>query len=263
VTENSPILAEMVYSQATAVSDNPLKTSHFQTTLWSVVTAASRGGGEGRVAALEVLCRTYWYPLYAHVRQRGHGPEDAKDLTQEFFHQLLQKDWLAELEPDPQAGRFRYFLLTALNRFLLNQYDRAMAIKRGGGYGFVSLDQELAEGRFSAEPKTDETPERSFDRRWGLALMDAALGRLRSELSAADKARQFELLSPFLSREPGPGEYSEIAGVLAMSPGSVAVAVHRLRHRYGEVLRAEVAETLANFADLDQEMRHLFAAIIS
>lgn len=226
-----------------------------------MVAAASRGEGESRATALETLCRIYWYPLYAYVRQRGYLPEDAQDLTQEFFAQLLEKDWLASLEPDPQAGRFRCFLLTALNRFLLNEYDRRTAAKRGGGREILSLDNERSEGRFANEPKTDDTPEKSFDRRWALALLDSALARFRQETMASGKARQFELLSPFLSREAAPGEYATIAEALAMSAGAVGVAVHRLRQRYGEVVREEVANTVAHMGEVDEELRHLLTAV--
>jgi RNA polymerase sigma-70 factor (ECF subfamily) len=222
---------------------------------------ASQGEGEARAAALEALCRTYWYPLYAYVRQRGQTPEDAQDLTQEFFARLLQKEWLAELDPSPQAGGFRSFLLTALNRFLLNEHDRKTAAKRGGGCEFLSLDHELAEGRFSSEPKTEDSLEKGFDRRWALALLDAALTRLSKETSAAGRVRSFKLLSPFLSRDAEPGEYANIAKELGMTLGALGVAVHRLRQRYGEIVREEVAMTMASAADVDQEIRYLFAAV--
>ncbi|HKI72946.1 MAG TPA: sigma-70 family RNA polymerase sigma factor [Verrucomicrobiae bacterium] len=237
----------------------PLEQSHFQTTHWSVVLAAGQGDSPRRAEALEKLCRAYWYPLYAYVRQRGHGPEDAQDLTQEFLARLLEKNWLADL--DPHTGRFRSFLLTALNRFLINEYDRGQAAKRGGGRKVLSLDQAQAEGRYLHEPATDETPEKIFDRRWALAVLDQALAHLRAETSAVGKSQPFELLNPFLSREAEAGEYAAIAQQLGLSVGAVGVAVHRLRQRYREVARQEVAQTLADAAQVDEEMRHLFAAL--
>jgi len=240
-------------------ANTPARASHFQTTHWSVVLAAGQSDSPRRTEALEKLCRAYWYPLYAYVRQRGHGPEDAQDLTQEFLARLLEKNWLADL--DPHKGRFRSFLLTALNRFLINEYDRGQAAKRGGGRTFFSLDQAQAEGRYLHEPSTDETPERIFDRRWALAVLDQALAHLRAETSATGKSQQFELLNPFLSREAEAGEYTGVAEQLGLSVGAVGVAVHRLRQRYREVVREKVAQTLADAAQVDEEMRHLFAAL--
>lgn len=230
----------------------------FATTHWSVVLAAGRSGSPRQAEALEKLCRGYWYPLYAYIRRRGHGPEDAKDLTQEFLARLLEKNWLADV--DPHTGRFRSFLLTTLSRFLLNDYDRSQAAKRGGGKILLSLDQEQAEGRYRHEPATDETPETIYQRRWALAVLDEALMHLREELNAAGKLLQFELLNPFLSREAEPGEYSRIAERLGLSVGAVAVAIHRLRQRYREVVREEVAHTLANAAQVEEEMCCLFRA---
>jgi RNA polymerase sigma factor (sigma-70 family) len=237
----------------------PLGKSHFQTTHWSVVLAAGRSDSPRRAEALERLCQTYWYPLYAYVRQRGQGPEDAQDLTQGFLARLLEKNWLADL--DPYTGRFRYFLLTALNRFLINEYDRGQAAKRGGGKPLLSLDQAQAEGRYLREPATDETPETIFDRRWALAVLDQALAHLRAETSSMGKSQQFELLNPFLSREAEAGEYSGVAEQLGLSVGAVGVAVHRLRQRYREVVREEIAHTIADPAQVDEEMRHLCAAL--
>jgi RNA polymerase sigma factor (sigma-70 family) len=231
----------------------------FATTHWSVVMAACSTESPQAAQALEALCRTYWFPLYVYIRRRGHGPEDAQDLTQEFFTRLLEKNWLAGVEP--RIARFRSFLVTALDRFLINEYDRSHAAKRGGGKPLLSLDQERAEGRYASEPSTDETPERVFDLRWALTLLDAALTRLRGELSAAGKARQFELLSPFLSREGEAGKYSQIAQGLGLSVGAVRVTVHRLRQRYRELVREEVANTVVDTADVDDELRYLFALL--
>jgi RNA polymerase sigma-70 factor (ECF subfamily) len=240
-------------------AEKPSNAFCFQTTHWSVVLSAAGADSLKRAEALEKLCDAYWYPLYAYVRRRGHGPEDAKDLTQEFFARLLAKNWLADIEP--AGGLFRSFLLTALNRFLANEYDRNQAVKRGGGKRFISLDQENAEARYLSEPTVDETPERIFERRWALAVLDQALTRLRSETRETDKSRQFELLNPFLSREPDDGEYAAAAGQLGISAGAVGVAVYRLRQRYRELVRAEISNTLADLSRVDEEMRHLFAAL--
>jgi RNA polymerase sigma-70 factor (ECF subfamily) len=223
--------------------------------------AAGREDSPRRAEALEKLCRTYWYPLYAYVRQRGHSAEDAQDLIQEFMARLLEKNWLADLEP--LSGRFRSFLLTALNRFLINEFDRTHAAKRGGGKFFLSLDQERAAGRFLDEPASDETPERIFDRRWAMAVLDQALDHLRKETELSGKGEQFQLLSPFLSREAEPHEYEKIAEQLGSRPGGIAVAVHRLRQRYREVVREEIANTVAEPGQVDEEMQHLFTALRS
>lgn len=224
-----------------------------------VLTAAGHADSAKRAEALEKLCRAYWYPLYAYVRRRGNGPEDAQDLTQEFFARLLEKNWLADIEP--AGGRFRSFLLTALTRFLANEYDRNQSAKRGGGRQFISLDQEQAEERYLNEPAVDETPEKIFERRWAFAVLEQALMRLRAETRETDKSRQFELLNPFLSREADDGEYAQVAAQLGISAGAVGVAVHRLRHRYRELVRAEIANTLLDPWRLDEEMRHLFATL--
>jgi RNA polymerase sigma-70 factor (ECF subfamily) len=231
----------------------------FATTHWSVVLAAGQSGSEQQAAALEKLCRAYWYPLYAYVRRRGHGPEDAQDLTQEFFLRLIEKNWLTGVAPE--GARFRSYMLTMVKGFLANAYDRAQAAKRGGGRVIVPLDPQQAEERFSNEPATTETPEIVFERRWALAVLEEALNRLRAAAGAADKARHFEQLNPFLSREPDEGEYAGIAAQLGMSAGAVGVAVHRLRQRYRETLRATVADTLANPGQVDEELGHIFAAL--
>lgn len=243
------------------VADQIPVAGQFTTTHWTVVLAAAQSDPRKQAAALEQLCRTYWYPLYSYIRRRGNGPEEAQDLTQEFFARLLEKHWLAGVEKN--GSRFRSFLLTALNGFLANEYDRATAAKRGGGQQILSLDAEQAEHRYSLEPSTSETPEKIFDRRWALTVLDRALSRLKDETAVSGKARQFELLSPFLSREADAGEYATLAKKLAVSAGAVGVSVHRLRQRYRELVRAEIADTVADSAQVDAEMRDLFAALRS
>jgi RNA polymerase sigma factor (sigma-70 family) len=236
----------------------PSGAGRFVTTQWHMVVTAAEEG-ESQLLALEQLCRTYWYPLYAYIRKRGHGPEEAQDMTQEFFARLLEKNWLAEITP--QGGRFRSFLLTALNRFLINQFHYHQAAKRGGGRPIISLDQEQAEQRYIREPVTHETPEKIFDRHWALTVLDRALTRLAEESRISGRSLPFERLSPFLSREPEPGEYAQAGTLLKMGTGAVGVAVHRFRQRYRELVRCEVAETLADRGDADEEMRHLFTAL--
>jgi len=231
----------------------------FGSTHWSVVLAASSPDPVRQAAALDQLCRTYWYPIYSYVRRRGNGPEDAEDLAQEFFARLLDKQWLEGVEKN--GSRFRSFLLSALNGFLANEYDRATAAKRGGGRQILSLDADDAERRYALEPVTHETPERIFDRRWALTVLDRALARLKSETTVSGKARHFDLLSPFLSRTPDAGEYAPMAAGLGISAGAVGVAVHRLRQRYRELVRSEIAETLSDPSRVDSEMSELFAAL--
>jgi RNA polymerase sigma-70 factor (ECF subfamily) len=242
-------------------SDSPKRSGPqwFATTHWSVVLAAGRTDSDQRSDALQKLCNAYWYPLYAYIRWRGHTPEDAQDLTQEFFLKLIEKNWLANVAPE--GARFRSFLLTVLKGFLSNARDHAQAAKRGGGKTFIPLDSERAEDRLSQEPATSETPETAFERRWAMAVLAEALQRLRAVAGAADKARHFEALHPFLSREPGEGEYAAVAQSLGMTVEAVAVAVFRLRQRYREMLRATVADTLVDSRQVDDEMRHVFAAL--
>ena len=244
-------------------SDDPMAKQSgpqwFATTHWSVVLAAGQSDSDQREAALQKLCTAYWYPLYAYIRWRGHGPEDAQDLTQEFFLKLIEKNWLSHVVPD--GARFRSYLLTVLKGFLANAHDHARAAKRGGGKVFVPLDSEQAEDRLSHEPAGSETPETAFDRRWALAVLAEALQRLRAVATGAGKARHFELLHPFLSREPADGEYAAVGENLRLSRDAVSVAVHRLRQRYREMLRATVADTLADPGQVEDEMRHVFAAL--
>lgn len=237
----------------------PSEAARFVTTQWNVVLCASQADQPGHAEALQKLCLDYWYPLYAYVRRRGHGPEDAQDLTQEFFAHLLDKKWLSDIEPT--GGLFRSFLLVALSRFLANEYDRTRTAKRGGHLQFVPLQVGDEEARYLQEPSTDETPEKIYERRWALAVLDAALKRLREEMVREGKARQLELLGPFLSRDAGPGDYQPAMAGLGMSAGAVGVAVYRLRQRYRSVVRDVIATTVSSPAQIDEEMQHLFAAL--
>ena len=221
---------------------------------------AARDGASPQAAeALEKLCRTYWFPLYAHVRRQGHRAPDAQDLVQGFFARLLRGNFLENV--GPQKGRFRSFLLAALNHFLSDEWDKARAEKRGGGQTFISLDEHHAEELYLAEPESGAPAEKIFDQRWALALLAQAFARLREESVAAGKAREFHHLKVFLSTPTGDGGYDAVAAELEMPVATVGVKVHRLRQRYGELIRAEIAHTVASLADIEEEMRHLFDAV--
>ena len=218
---------------------------------------AGQNDSPAATEALEKLCRSYWYPIYAEVRRRGFVFHDAQDLTQEFFTCLLRRNTFAAARQD--KGRFRSYLIGALNYFLTDQWRGERAERRGGGASVLSLDDpEQAEKRYLNEPASHLTPERTFDARWALTLMNRAFERLRDEHITARKSELFEHLKPFLAVESSEDGYSVPAAALGMSTSHVAVAVHRLRQRFRECVRGEVADTVANPAEVDEEMRHLF-----
>ena len=233
----------------------------FVTTHWSVVLAA--GLDESAVAsnALEQLCRTYWYPLYVYTRRRGYDVEEAKDLTQEFFARLIEKNFLGDVVQG--RGRFRYFLLAALKHFLADEWDKATAQKRGGGWTFVSLDAQDPEARYHLEPRDEETPERAFQRRWALTLLELAVSRLREELRIAGKEAVFEELKVFLTGYRPDITYAEAAGRLGMTEAAAKMTVTRMRQRYRALLRAEIASTVDDPAEIDAELRELASVLRS
>ena len=231
----------------------------FATTHWTVVLAAGRSGSQQADVALEELCRTYWYPLYAYVRRHGHSREDAEDLTQGFFARLLEKNYLEGLTAD--KGRFRSFLLVALKRFLANEWDRANRQKRGGGVLPLSLDWQDAESRYQITPADNLSPDKLYDRAWAVVVLERVITHLRDESGTEGKAGQYEQLKAFLMMGKSEIPYARAAAELKMSEGAVRVAVHRLRRRYRELLRAEIAQTLANPAQADEEMQALFSAL--
>lgn len=224
-----------------------------------MVLAAGRGGSPQADVALEQLCRTYWYPLYAYVRRQGHSREDAEDLTQGFFARLLEKNFLEGITTD--KGRFRAFLLVALKRFLANEWDRANRQKRGGGAIPLSLDWEDAETRYQINPADDLSPDKLYDRSWAIVMLEQVIARLSEESAANDKAGLFEQLKPFLMAERNETPYAEAATKLKMTEGAVRVAVHRLRKRFRELLREEISRTLADPAHADEELQALFSAL--
>ena len=230
----------------------------FATTRWSMVAAAKDPTAPHAREALAELCRLYWYPVYAYVRRRGRDHHAAQDLTQAFFARLLEKNDLAAA--DRSRGRFRSFLLAACQHFLANEHDRATAKKRGGGRARVPLDFAGADGRYSREPADEETPERAFDRRWALGLLERALGGLRAEYEESGRAKLFDALKDCLAGGAEVG-YAALAKDLGMTEGAVKVAVHRLRQRYRDRLREAITDTVAAPEEVDDEIRDLFAAL--
>jgi len=230
----------------------------FRTTHWSVVLLA-RTPSPDAAAALEKLCRLYWYPVYGFIRQRGHTAENAQDLTQEFFARLLEKNYLKTA--DASKGRFRSFLLASLSWFLANEWDRANTLKRGGGCAIVSLNETDAEGRYIHEPACEVTPEKAYDRRWAHELLANVLNRLAKEFTEAGRAKHFEELKVFLVDDRGAVSYAEAAQRLEMSPAGVKSSIHRLRQRYGELIRDEITETVDSPEQVEEELRHLLDAV--
>lgn len=235
----------------------------FPPTRWSVVQAAARmpgsETGSATGSALEELCRIYWYPLYAYVRRRGCSREDAEDLTQEFFRQLLARRWLADADRD--KGRLRTFLLIALKRFMAKEWRRAQAQKRGGDQVLVPMDTAFAESRWAANPSPGLTAEAVFDRQWALTLLDLSLRRLEAEYASQGKTDEFTRLKGCLTAAHGTMDYGALSIELGLSEGATRVAVHRLRKRFRELYREEIRQTLPPDADLDDELRYLAACL--
>jgi RNA polymerase sigma-70 factor (ECF subfamily) len=231
----------------------------FTETHWSVVLAARDGSDSRARLALDTLCRTYWYPIYALVRGRGHSQHDAEDLTQGFFHRLIAKDGLEQVSP--AKGRFRHFLLAAIKNFLANEWDKAHTLKRGGDCVTWSLDGLAAEERYATEPVDENSPDVLYDRRWALSLLEHSLRQLREEYSAAGNGPVFETLQECLTPGNARASHAELAERLGKSVEAVAVAVHRLRRRYGECLREQIAHTVADPKDVESEFRDLRAIL--
>ena len=240
-------------------SNLPEKRGIFTTTHWSVVLAAGGGDSPGGVAARENLCRAYWYPLYAYVRRTGHEPQDAEDLTQEFFARLVSRNDLAQVRRE--RGKFRSFLLAALKHFLANEWRNAKRLKRGGGHTAVPIDTGNVETRYGAEPADNLTPDRIFERRWALTLLEQSLAQVRQEYSTPKRTELFEALKVFLVGGTHLPTYNEIASSLGLREDTVKMTVHRLRKQYREILRQEVAHTVSSPAEIDEELRYLFAVL--
>jgi RNA polymerase sigma factor (sigma-70 family) len=235
-------------------------TAQFAPTRWTVVLAA-RGDTTNARSALEKLCLAYWPPIYAYVRRQGNSPHDAQDLAQEFFARLLGKNYLADV--DRAKGKFRSFLLASLKHFLANEWDKANAQKRGGGQTPISIDTNLAEHGYAIEPADGFSADKIFERRWAMTLLEQTLARLREEYVIAGKKTLFENLKGTLTGERSSIPYAEIATKLGTSEGNIKVAVHRLRQRYRELLRAEIGETVSSASEVEDELRNLFSALSS
>ena len=227
----------------------------FATTHWSVVLQAGLESSVERSQALESLCGAYWYPLYAYIRRLGHPPHDAQDLTQAFFAYVLEKELIAKA--NPTTGHFRSFLLASLKRFMANEYRRQQAEKRGGNAQTISFDAESAESRYTEGLAGTEHPQAIYERAWAVAILDQAMKSLESEYAIARKELIFKELHVFLQGDRSGSTYARIATGLAMTEGAVKVAVHRLRQRYRELLRAAVANTVADPLDVDEELKEL------
>lgn len=243
----------MTPSEEPPHSDRPA--GLFETTHWSVVLAAARGDSSQSAQALETLCRTYWYPVYAFVRRQSYNPVDAQDLTQAFFARVLQGGFLEAARPE--RGKFRSFLLTAVRHFLANEWDRGRAEKRGGRFTFIPLDETGAESRYGQVASQDLTPERVYELSWGSMILERVRQRLRAESVARGTVERFDLLEQLLPGEDGNLTQAEAAGVLGVSPGSVKSEVHRLKKRFGQLLRAEIAHTVADATEIDGEIQYL------
>jgi len=233
----------------------------FATTHWSVVLKVGQEDSAQAILALEQLCRTYWYPLYAYVRRLGYTEHDAQDLIQGFFVLLLKRQALHNLVPG--RGKFRSFLLTALNRFLHDEHDRRQAQKRGGGQPVISLDAQEAEQRYRMEPPDTETPEKLFDRRWAMTLIDGALHRLQQKYAADNNAPLFEQLRGYIVEGRDNRPYAEVARQIGINEDAVKKAVQRLRRRFRETVLEEIAQTVHSRDDIDGELRHLLSVLSS
>tara|TARA_R110002096_G_scaffold44670_2_gene120916 strand:+ start:1595 stop:2362 length:768 start_codon:yes stop_codon:yes gene_type:complete len=232
---------------------------HFATTHWSLVLAAQGNDSIPAGRALANLCETYWYPLYAFVRRKGHSSHDAQDLTQAFFEKLLEKNYLGDVVQE--KGRFRSFLLVSLKHFLANEWKRSQAAKRGGGTVLLSLDDTEAEARYQREPAEDMNAERLFERRWAMTMLDLVMSRLREEMAATNKLDLFNELKDRLSGGGDAESFAESGKRLNLSEGAARVASHRMKKRYREILRESIGETVADPSEVEDEIRYLIAIL--
>jgi DNA-directed RNA polymerase specialized sigma24 family protein len=235
------------------------RASSLPTTQWTLVLAGAEAGTPVGDAALARLCGLYWLPVYAFIRRQGYDADAAHDLTQEFFARMLEKHYLRGVRRE--RGRFRSFLLASVRHFLSNERDRTRALKRGGRRQILSIDVELTEQRCRIEPHDDDTPETVFDRQWALALLEHVLARLREEFVAAGRPARFEVLKPLLTGDADAGDYGALATALGTSEGAIKVAAHRLRRRYRDLLREEIATLVESPDEVDDELRHLLRAL--
>jgi RNA polymerase sigma-70 factor (ECF subfamily) len=235
------------------------RVSAFTATHWTVVLAAREQDGTSAQAALASLCSTYWYPLYAYIRRQGSGPHEAEDLTQEFFFRFLERNSLVNVRPE--AGKFRSFLLACLKNFLANERDHRHAQRRGGGLPLIPLDGGEAETRYSLEPADLRTPEAVYEQRWAFAVLERTMTELRRELESGGQSARFDELQGFLPCGQGVVSRSELAAKRGVSESAIDVAIHRLRQRFGMLLRRQVARTVSSEKDVDEEIRHLITVL--
>ena len=240
-------------------SRTEMEGSGFNTTHWTSVLLAGRTDSPEAAPALERLCRAYWYPLYAYARRLGRSHEDGQDLTQQFFSVFLVKNYLSLA--DRERGRFRSFLLSSFKHFLANEYHKSRTAKRGGRCTLISWDEAGTEERYRGEPATETSPDKLFEKAWVLALLEKVMKELRQEYARTGKGRIFDALQVFLSGEKSEATYKEIGVGLQMGESSVKMAVSRLRQRYGELLRGEVARTVSGPERVEEELRHLIGAL--
>jgi RNA polymerase sigma factor (sigma-70 family) len=231
----------------------------FTTTHWSVIVAAGGEASPEAAQALAELCRSYWYPLYAYVRRKNYSVADAQDLTQEFFARLLEKNYLGSV--DRRKGKFRSFLLASLEHFLAKEWTRAHRLKRGGGQTIIAWDGCDPEERYRLEPADHSTAEKIYERRWALTVLENAMLALEAEYKNARKHPLFLELRPFISGDDSDLSYPDLAARLGMTEGAIRVAVHRLRERYGQSVRAEIAKIVQRSDEMEEELQHLFAAL--
>jgi RNA polymerase sigma-70 factor (ECF subfamily) len=231
----------------------------FETTNWSVVLGASSSDSAVARAALATLCQAYWFPVYAFIRSRGEAAADAEDLTQAYFTRFLERDCLRDVRPE--GGRFRSFLLVSVRNFVLNERERGGARKRGGGCPHLSLDAAAGEARYALEPRDATTPEALFERSWARTVLDRALGRLREEARRSAGAGRYDRLEPLLTGDETGDTSASLAREWGVGRSTVRVAVHRLRRRFGEILREEVSQTVGRPGDVDDEVRYLLRVV--
>ena len=241
---------------ATTSAEQP---AWFTTTHWSIVLNAQDPASPEAGEALEKLCRSYWYPLYAYVRRQGHDEAEAKDLTQGFFAKLLEKNYLADVRRD--KGKFRTFLLVSIRHFISDEWDKARALKRGGGKTIISLDEPAGEDRYRREPLDAMDAEKLYERRWALTLLEQARERLKAEYRLADKAELYERLQVFESDDQDTPACAAVAPALGLSESGLRSAVHRMRRRHRELVREQVAQTVSSPAEVDEEIRYLIRVI--
>ena len=243
----------------TPTESTRLENGQFTETKWSLVVAAGQKSSPEAEAALETLCQSCWYPVYVYIRRKGFPPHDAEDLTQEFFARILRGNLFAQA--DSRLGRFRAYLLGALNHFLANERDKDRALKRGGRSPHFPLNEPGFEEKYLHEASVQATPEEDYDRKWRARLLENAMKKLRAEFEQTAKLREFDLLKQFLTSETKPGCYMQICKELGISPNTAAVNVHRLRRRFQTLVREEISETVSNPREAEEEITHLFGKI--